>query len=165
MVADLNRNFENVDNGIRFQQSDGGNPDFVELCHELDIFLNELVGGEENRAEYILYNQLDDIHNVILAYDNNTPIGCAAFKKYNNECAEVKRVFLKQEYRGRSISKKLMAQLENVAKEKGYRYLILESGAPLVAAMSLYKKIGYVTIPNYGPYADMPDSICMKKEL
>ena len=110
MIADLSRNFENVDNGIRFLQSDGGNPDFVELCHELDVFL-------------------------------------------------------KPEYRGRGISKKLMAQLENVAKAKGYRYLILESGAPLVAAMALYKKIGYVTIPNYGPYIDMPDSICMKKEL
>ena len=102
MIADLSWNFENVDNGIRFLQSDGGNPDFVELCHELDVFLNELVGGEKNRAEYIPYNQLDDIHNVILAYDHNTPIGCAAFKKY---------------------------------------------------------------IPNYGPYIDMPDSICMKKEL
>ena len=159
------RNFENVDNGIRFLQSDGGNPDFVELCHELDIFLNELVGGEENRAEYIPYNQLDDIHDVILAYDHNTPIGCAAFKKYDNECAEVKRVFLKPEYRGRGISKKLMAQLENAVKAKGYRYLILESGEPLVAAMALYKKIGYGIIPNYGPYADMPDSICMKKKL
>ena len=165
MIADLSRNFENVDNGIRFLQSDGGNPDFVELCHELDIFLNELVGGEENRAEYIPYNQLDDIHDVILAYDHNTPIGCAAFKKYDNECAEVKRVFLKPEYRGRGISKKLMAQLENAVKAKGYRYLILESGEPLVAAMALYKKIGYGIIPNYGPYADMPDSICMKKKL
>ena len=165
MVADLSRNFENVDNGIIFLQSEGGNPDFVELCHELDIFLNELVGGEEKRAEYIPYNQLNDIHNVILAYDYNTPIGCAAFKKYNNECAEVKRVFLKPEYRGRGISKKLMAQLENVAKAKGYRYLILESGEPLVAAMALYKNIGYVTIPNYGTYIDMPDSICMKKKL
>lgn len=90
MIADLSRNFENVDNGIRFLQSDGSNLVFVELCHELDIFLNELVGGKENRAEYIPYNQLDDIHNAILVYDHNTPIGCAAFKKYNNECAEVK---------------------------------------------------------------------------
>ncbi len=125
---------------IRFLQSDGCNPDFAELCHELDIFLNELVGGEENRAEYIPYNQLEDIHDVILAYDDNIPIGCAAFKKYDNECAEVKRVFLKPEYRDRGISKKLMAQLENAAKAKGYRYLILESGEPLVAAMHCIKR-------------------------
>ena len=44
-------------------------------------------------------------------------------------------------------------------------YLILESGEPLVAAMALYRKIGYKVIPNYGQYKDMPDSICMRKEL
>lgn len=145
--------------------TDGNNSDFIELCHGLDSYLNELVGGEEKRAEYIPYNQLDDIHDVILVYDNGIPVGCASFKKYDNECAEVKRVFIKQGYRGKGISKMLMEQLENAARKKGYRYLILESGEPLVAAMALYKKIGYKIIPNYGQYKDMPDSICMKKKL
>ena len=58
-----------------------------------------------------------------------------------------------------------MGLLENAAREQGYRYLILESGEPLVAAMALYRKIGYKVIPNYGQYKDMPDSICMKKKL
>ena len=58
-----------------------------------------------------------------------------------------------------------MGLLENIAREKGYNRLILESGAPLVAAMALYGKIGYKVIPNYGQYKDMPDSICMKKKL
>jgi GNAT superfamily N-acetyltransferase len=78
----------------------------------LDSFLNNLVGGEENRAEYIPYNSLDDIHDVIIIYDNSAPIACAAFKKYDKECAEVKRVFIKEKYRGKGISKKLMKQLE-----------------------------------------------------
>ena len=136
----------------------------MELCHELDDFLNELVGGEENRAEYILYNQLDDIHNVVVTYDD-IPVGSASFKKYDDECAEVKRVFVKEEYRCKGIANKLMGLLENTAREQGYRYLILESGKPLVAAMALYRKIGYKVIPNYGQYKDMSDSICMKKEL
>lgn len=150
---------------MKFEYTDGGNFDFIELCHSLDSFLNELVGGEENRAEYIPYNQLDDIHNVIVAYDDDIPVGCASFKKYDDECAEVKRVFIKREYRGKGISNKLMVLLENAAKEQGYRYLILEPGEQLVAAMALYKKIGYKVIPNYGQYKDMPDSICMKKKL
>lgn len=150
---------------MRFVYTNGNNFDFIELCHSLDNFLNELVGGEENRAEYIPYNRLDDIHDVIIAYDDNIPIGIASFKKYDDECAEVKRVFIKQEYRGRGISNKLMELLENAAKEQGYQYLILESGEPLIAAMALYKKIGYKVIPNYGQYKDMPDSICMKKKL
>lgn len=150
---------------MRFIYTDGDNPDFIELCHGLDDFLNELVGGEENRAEYLPYNRLDDIHNVIIAYDDTIPVGSASFKKYDNECAEVKRVFVKREYRGKGISNKLMELLEKAAREQGYRYLVLESGEPLVAAMALYKKIGYQTIPNYGQYKDMPDSICMKKKL
>lgn len=150
---------------MRFIYTDGDNPDFIELCHGLDDFLNELVGGEENRAEYLPYNRLDDIHNVIIAYDDTIPVGSASFKKYDNECAEVKRVFVKREYRGKGISNKLMELLEKAARKQGYRYLVLESGEPLVAAMALYKKIGYQTIPNYGQYKDMPDSICMKKKL
>lgn len=150
---------------MKFEYTNGSNSDFIELCHALDEFLNELVGGEENRAEYIPYNMIDDIHDVIIAYDNDTPVGCAAFKKYDNECAEVKRVFIKQEYRGKGFSRKLMELLESNAKKKGYRYLILESGEPLVAAMALYRKLGYKIIPNYGQYKNMPDSICMKKEL
>ena len=150
---------------MRFIYTNGENQDFIELCHDLDDFLNELVGGEKNRAEYIPYNKLDDIHDVIVAYDEDIPVGSAGFKKYDDECAEVKRVFIKREYRGKGISKKLMELLEERARNKGYKYLILESGEPLVAAMSLYRKIGYKVIPNYGQYKDMPDSVCMKKEL
>ena len=150
---------------MRFVYTDGSSLDFMELCHELDDFLNELVGGEENRAEYIPYNQLDDIHNVVVAYDDDIPVGSVSFKKYDDECAEVKRVFVKEEYRNKGIANELMELLENTAREQGYRYLILESGAPLVAAMALYRKIGYKVIPNYGQYREMPNSICMKKEL
>ena len=150
---------------MRLIYTDGSNYDFVELCHCLDEFLNKLVGGEENRAEYIPYNQLNDIHDVIIAYDAAISVGCASFKRYDDECAEVKRVFVKEEYRGKGISRKLMELLESAAREQGYRYLVLESGEPLVAAMALYRKIGYEMIPNYGQYKDMLDSICMKKKL
>ena len=150
---------------MQFIYTNGENPDFIELCRGLDDFLNELVGGEENRAEYVPYNRLSDIHDAIIAYDGEIPVGCAAFKKYDDECAEVKRVFIKPEYRGKGISRELMKRLENAAKEQGFRCLILESGEPLVAAMSLYRKLGYEVIPNYGQYKDMPDSVCMKKEF
>jgi Acetyltransferases len=150
---------------MRFEYTDGCNQDFIELCHELDAFLNELVGGEENRMEYIQYNKLDDIHDVIVAFDGDLPVGCASFKKYDEECAEVKRVFIKEECRGCGIANTLMQLLENATRDKGFRYLILESGEPLVSAMALYRKIGYEVIPNFGQYKDMPDSICMKKRL
>lgn len=157
----LRRNMER----FQFVHTDGGNPAFISLCHALDDFLNQLVGGAENRAEYVPYNALDDIHDAIVIYNGDCPIGCAGFKKYDDTCAEVKRVFIRQDYRGLGISHRLMTLLEAAAKEQGYRYFILESGEPLIAAMALYRKIGYEVIPNYGPYRDMPESICMKKIL
>lgn len=93
---------------------------------------------------------LNDIHDVIIAYDGNKAVCCASFKKYDDECAEVKRVFICDEYRGKGISKKLMENLENSARNKGFIYLILESGEPLVAAMKLYRSLGYYVIPIYG---------------
>ena len=109
--------------------------------------------------------KLDDIRDVVIAYDNDIPVGIASFKMYDDENAEVKRVFIKKEYRGNGISKELMRILEERAHKKGFKYFILESGELLVSAMALYRKIGYKVIPNYGQYVDMKESICMKKEL
>ncbi len=149
--------------------TDGNNEDFIILCKELDQFLNQLVGGQDNRAEYIPYNQLDDIYDVVLAYDKQIPIGCASFKKYTreknqeNHIAEVKRVFVKEQYRGFGIAKELMNNLETQAVKQGYKKLILESGEPLVAAMGLYRSLGYQVTANYEPYVNMSKSICMEK--
>lgn len=123
---------------MQIKITNGQDKDFIQLCHALDRFLNELTGGEENRGQYIPYNTLDDIHDVLVAYENNTPIGCASFKRYDDKSAEVKRVFVKEEYRGKHIGLQLMESLEQMARDKGYSYFIPESGEPLVAAMRLY---------------------------
>ena len=148
-----------------YENTDNHNQDFITLCRELDDFLNQVAGGEESRAQYIPYNQLDDICDVIVAYDGRCPVGCAGLKHYGEAVAEVKRVFVKSEYRGRDIAKRIMALLEQRAKEKGYHKLILKSGEPLTFAMQLYRSIGYCVIPNYGQYKDMSDSVCMEKLL
>ena len=59
---------------MRYEYTDGHNKDFIELCCELDDFLNELVGGEEKRSKYIPYNKLDDIHDVVIVYENDIPV-------------------------------------------------------------------------------------------
>jgi putative acetyltransferase len=146
-----------------YKNTNGSNPDFIELCRLLDDYLNELAGGEENRSQYIQYNTLQAIHDVVIAYDNDIPAGCAGFKRYNADTAEVKRVFVKKKYRGQGIAKQLINSLEIRAKEKGYGKLVLETGRQLTEANGLYKKIGFMTIPNYGQHKDMPGSICMEK--
>lgn len=113
----------------------------------------------------IPYNQLEDIDNVLIAYDGELPIGCIGFKHYDKNCAEIKRFFLKEAYRGQGIGHALLNQIEYRAKTKGYNACILETGEPLVAALALYRKNGYQIISNYGPYAQQTEAICMKKIL
>lgn len=150
---------------MRYIHTDGQDPAFISLCAELDAYLNELAGGEENRAQYVPLNKLDFIHNAFVAFDSEIPVGCASFKHFNEDTAEVKRVFVKPEYRGRGIAWAILVSLEQTAKERGYARLVLETGEPLAAAHRLYLSMGYTVIPNYGPYADMPESICMEKRL
>lgn len=145
--------------------TNGKNEDFVMLCGMLDDHLNDIVGGKKQREKYAQYNTLGDIHDVIVAYDDKKPVACASFKRYGEGIAEVKRVFVREEYRGRGISKEMMAALEEKAKEKGYLSLILETGELLKAAIGLYRKSGYRVIENYGQYAGMRESVCMRKDL
>lgn len=150
---------------MRIVYTDGCNQDFIQLCRLLDDYLNEMAGGEKNRSQYIQYNTLEDIHDVVLLYAGNQPAGCASFKWYEHGIAEVKRVFVKKEYRGKGLAKELMSQLERRAAEKGFLKLILETGASLTEATRLYHKIGYGIIENYGQYKNMKESICMQKVL
>lgn len=150
---------------MNFVYTNGTNRDFISLCRLLDENLNEMLGGEEHQEQYAKYNTLGNIHDVVLIYDGEFPIACAGFKHYQAGTAEVKRVFLRKEYRGRGISKQLLFALEEKAKEKGYTSLVLETGRDLKSAMGLYRGIGFQIIENYGQYRDMEESVCMRKEF
>lgn len=150
---------------MRYTITNGENVHFVELCNLLDKTLDEIVGNKIDRSKFIPFNTLEDIHDVILAYDDDVPIGCVSFKRYDDDTAEVKRVFVRNEYRGKGISKQLMKMLIERAKDKGYKRMVLETGELLVASMGLYKSIGFYIIENYGRYKNISESLCMEKLL
>ena len=93
------------------------------------------------------------------------PVGCGCFKKFNNSTVEIKRMFVPLSFRGKGISKKLLIELEQWAKEKGFSGFVLETGKKQHEAIGLYTKLGYQQIENYGQYVDMPNSVCFRKYL
>ncbi len=143
--------------------TDGADKRFVDLCRELDDCLNEAVGGKKQRSQYNQYNKLDAIHDVVLLIDNGRAVGCGSYKRYDGKTAEIKRVFVKNEYRGKGLSKLIMSSLEQKAVKSGFSRLILETGKVLKAAIGLYTGIGYEIIENYGQYAGITESVCMEK--
>lgn len=145
--------------------TDGNDERFVSLCRQLDDYLNILVGGKKQRDQYDAYNTLEDIHDVVLIVENDTVAACGSFKDYESGAAEVKRVFTAADFRNRGFGREVMKALEERARSKGYRRLILETGTLLRSAMKMYGDIGFHVIENYGHYADMPESVCMEKCL
>ncbi|WFR58380.1 GNAT family N-acetyltransferase [Anaerocolumna sp. AGMB13025] len=150
---------------VEFKDTDGEDTDFAMLCNRLDNSIDEIVGDKLDRSQYVQYNQRDSIHDVIIAYLKGEPIASGAFKMYDEDHAELKRIYVEASHRKLGLGAELVRRLEAKAKIKGYKWCILETGKPLEAACHMYKKAGYKVIPNYGQYADMPDSICMERKI
>lgn len=148
-----------------FYRTDGANADFIENCRLLDMDLDRRVGKKIKREKYRKYNQLDEIREAIVVYEDNKAIGGGAIRRYDDENVELKRVFVHTEYQGRGIGSRLVSSLIEWAMELGYRRMILETGELLAESCAVYRKLGFEVIPNYGPYVDMPESLCMGKDL
>jgi len=83
------------------------------------------------------------------------PIGCGALRPlFENEIVEIKRMFVKHEYRGNGIAKLLLKKLEETAIQMGYIKIWLETGDRQPEAIQLYEKSGYSRIPDYGNYKE-----------
>lgn len=93
------------------------------------------------------------------------PIACGAIRPLEEDVAELKRVFVKADFRGRGYSKTVVNELERQARERGYRVMRLETGVRQPEAISLYESMGYYRIPNYGEYRDSGLSVCFEKKL
>ena len=148
-----------------FIRTDGTNKDFIENCRLLDMDLDRRVGKKIKRDKYRKYNQLDEIHEAIVVYEGSRAIGGGAIRRYDEENIELKRVFVHTDYQGQGIGTKLVSLLIEWAMELGYQRMILETGELLTESCALYKKLGFQVIPNYGPYVNMPESLCMAKDL
>ena len=148
---------------INLTRTNSDNPDFQNLVKYLDAYLAEKDGDEH--AFYAQYNKLDKLKNVVVVYQNDEPVACGAMKEYNPESMEIKRMYTSPESRGKGFAGKILAELENWAKELGYEKCILETGKRQTEAVQFYPKAGYKQIPNYGQYAGMENSLCFEKEI
>jgi putative acetyltransferase len=148
---------------IKVIRTDCSNPDFKKLIAELDKDLWKM--NYTNQGHYDKHNIIEDLPTVVIAYDNDTAIGCGCFKKLDESSAEIKRMYVAPSSRGKGISRMILNELEKWAKEENYSETILETGTAQTEAIGLYKNSGYTVTDNYGPYKGLPDSICFRKIL
>lgn len=138
-------------------------PDFIELVKFLDTYLAVIDGAEH--SFYAQFNKIDMLKNVVVAFENGQALGCGAFKQIEPTKVEIKRMFVKEDARGKKIASQVLNELEAWAKELGYHHYVLETGIRQAAAVSLYHKAGYQITPNYGQYIGVANSVCFEKKI
>lgn len=129
----------------------------LKLFSEHDDFMIDFLG--EDKVYYTRYNESENIEKVWVVFSDNLPIGCIAYRKKEEGTGEVKRLYIKKEYRGKGISKELLKTLECYAKEQGCHNLFLDTRVTLEPAVSLYRSHGFSIVYQQGLY------IQMEKEL
>lgn len=148
---------------MTLNRTNSENKDFQDLVLELDKDL--AIKNEEANDFFAQYNKIDLIQNVVIALNDNLPVGCGAMKEYDQSTMEIKRMYVPVEMRGKGVAVAVLNELEDWARELGYEKCILETGDKMLEAIGLYKKSGYKIIKNYGQYANVENSICFEKVL
>ena len=136
--------------------------DFQKLTREFDEYLIDINGDE--RDFFAQFNNIY-IQNVIVCYDGNEAVGCGAFKEYEPNVAEIKRMFVNPNHRNKGIAKMILQELLHWTQEENFTSAILETAQKLKPAIALYHSFGFEIIPNYGQYINVESSVCMKKIL
>jgi GNAT superfamily N-acetyltransferase len=148
---------------ITIQRTTTSHPDFLSMVAELDLELDDRYGIIQ--LQYKDLNKVEQIETAVVAYIYEKPVGCGCFKKFDEEKAELKRFYLKSEFRGKGIADAMLTELEQWAVEIGMNTMILETGTGQPDAVKFYIKKGFTPIENFGPYVGKEHSKCFEKNL
>lgn len=148
---------------VNLIRTDSSDSRFLALVRQLDAELARRDGDEH--VFFAPFNKVDSIRQVVVALNDQEPVGCGAIKPFAEGVMEVKRMFVLPACRGQGIALNILRELEAWAAEGGSARCVLETGIRMPEAIALYKKSGYRIIPNYGPYAGVESSVCFEREL
>lgn len=101
----------------------------------------------------------------LVVRDEGRAVGCGGVCRFDETRAELKRMYVVPEARGRGLGRQLLVALEHEAGRLGYDGIVLETGDRQPEALGLYTSAGYERIPCYGIYATRALSLCFEKRL
>jgi GNAT superfamily N-acetyltransferase len=102
--------------------------------------------------------------SIILVYDRDKCIGCVALRPYAEDICEMKRLFVKPDYRGKNIGRELCSRIIKKAIEIGYSRMRLDTLATMKSAITIYKQAGFLEIPPYY-HNPLPNVVYFERNL
>jgi GNAT superfamily N-acetyltransferase len=139
-------------------------PDAVALIAELNAHLEPLYPSESRHGFSVQKLIADSVAFFVIRVDG-APAGCAGIKLFGADYGEIKRMFVRPEFRGLGLAKFLLDHLGDYARTHGVDILRLETGIYQHAAISLYERLGFQRIPPFGEYREDPLSRCYEKRI
>lgn len=83
---------------------------------------------------------------LLLAYVDNKAAGCIALKELNSNSCEMKRLYVRDAYRGQGIGKQLVTRLIEEARNMKYEFMKLDTIPGMIRAQQIYESYGFVDI-------------------
>jgi putative acetyltransferase len=86
---------------------------------------------------------------LLLASWSGEPAGCVAFQRLTEQASELKRLYVRPQFRGKHVGQRLVAALTTAARDAGYDLMRLETVTFMEDAIALYRRFGFRRCPAY----------------
>ncbi len=86
---------------------------------------------------------------LLLAKEKKQIVGCAALRKITKGMCEMKRLYVRPEFRKRGIGRRLMIKIIEKAQNMSYNYMRLDTIPSMIEAIALYRSLGFKNIKPY----------------
>ena len=139
-------------------------PDAIALISELEASLEPFY-PRESRHGYSVEKLIAEGVAFFLIRDDGTPVGCGGIQFMGTEYGEIKRMYVRPQFRGRGFAKLMLNHLADHARSQRVGTLRLETGIHQHAAIALYEQMGFQQIPPFGDYKFDPLSRCYEKQI
>lgn len=147
---------------IAFESPD--QPAIIALIADLDAYQLTLYPPESVYALDLASLLQPHVKFAVARTADQAIVGCAAVV-LNPGFGEVKRMYVKPAARGLGAAKRLMALLEQAARDAACPLMALETGPAQPEAIALYARQGFERCGPFGDYRDDPLSVFMQKRL
>ena len=138
--------------------------DAILLINELEAHLASLYPSESRHGFSVEKLLAEDVPFFLLRHDG-TPAGCGGVKLFGTAYGEIKRMYVRPQFRGMGFGKLILNHLADYAQANGVKILRLETGIYQREAIALYERLGFRRIPPFGEYKEDPLSLCYEKQI
>ena len=139
-------------------------PNAITLITELEGVLDPLYPST-SRHGYSVEKLLREGVAFFIIRNNGDLVGCGGVQIFGTEYAEIKRMYVRPQFRGLGFARLMLDHLAEYSRRNGVTVLRLETGIHQHEAIGLYERAGFQSIPPFGEYKPDPLSRFYEKRI